>query len=75
MKANGTLFDYDIFLANWTEYKIWFISSTNKQPTANNQSDAKVEQSFSHYGEIVGARFKDQHVKNMSNDMAKVFKL
>ena len=62
MKANGTLFDYDIFLANWTEYKIWFISSTNKQPTANNQNDAKVEQSFSLYCEIVGARFKDQHV-------------
>ena len=52
MKANGTLFDYDIFLANWTEYKIWFISSTNKQPTANSQSAAKVEQWFSHYGEI-----------------------
>ena len=67
MKANGTLFDYDIFLANWTAYKIWFISSTNKQPTANNQSAAKVEQSFSHYGEIARCQIKrstcQKHVK------------
>ena len=63
MKANGTLFDYDIFLAIWTAYKIWFISSTNKQPTANNQSAVKVEQSFSHYSEIAWYQTKKQPVK------------